>query len=105
MRALILPLLLCCTLAGTTTAQTQTTPPDGVWVTVNDVDSADLVVRGWTMTGTTALPAGPDTGLLVTFWRDVNGNVMRCIFSLISPSGGDAFETCSVAATVTEDTQ
>ncbi|MEL6617882.1 MAG: hypothetical protein AAFP16_03335 [Pseudomonadota bacterium] len=101
MRAILFLALLTCALAQS--AQAQTTPPDGVWVTVNDVDSADLVVRGWTMIGTTALPAGQETGLLVTFWRDTNGNVMRCIFSLISPTGGDAFETCSVAATVTDE--
>ncbi len=86
-------------------ANSQNAAPDGVWATVNGIDSADLVVRGWNMLGTTGLAAGAETGLLVTFWGDSKGNVMRCIFSLVNSSGNDPFETCSVAATVTEESQ
>ena len=102
MRRLLFPLALLCT----TAAHAQDTDrPDGIWAAVNGLDSADLAVLGWQLTGTAAVPAGPETGLLVTFWRAQDGSVARCIFSLVSRAGTDPFETCSLARTAPEDGQ
>ena len=82
-------------------AQAQEPRANGTWNVISDLDSADLAVLGWTLTGTTALPAGPNPGLLVTIWRAGDGSMVRCIFSLVSQTGAQPFETCSLAQTVT----
>ena len=89
--------------ASTLTAPSQAQEPraNGQWNVIQGLDSADLAVLGWTLTGTTAMPAGPETGLLVTFWRAGDGAMVRCIFSLVSRTGAQPFETCSLAQTVT----
>ncbi|MEM8577428.1 MAG: hypothetical protein AAGF60_06220 [Pseudomonadota bacterium] len=81
-------------------APAQTVTQEAVWGTLQGTDSADLAVSGWTLIGTTGLAAGPETGLLVTFWRANNGNMARCVFSLVSPTGSQSFETCSIATVV-----
>ncbi|MEX0309366.1 MAG: hypothetical protein AB3N17_03880 [Tateyamaria sp.] len=81
-------------------ATAQETPPDGAWGNINGLDSADLALRGWDMIGTTALQAGSNTGLLVTFWRAGDGTLARCVFSLVNPTGAEQFESCSVAVAV-----
>ena len=104
MRATLFALFLTAA-CGTSAMAQDTTRPNGAWNVVNGVDSADLAVLGWTLVGTTALPAGSETGLLVTFWRAADGSVARCIFSLVSRTGAPTFETCSLAQVVKEDTQ
>lgn len=78
----------------------QETLPDGAWGTVNGLDSADLALRGWTLIGSTALQAGANVGLLVTFWRASDDTIARCVFSLVNPTGAEQFESCSIAVAV-----
>ncbi|MEL6915181.1 MAG: hypothetical protein AAFP13_11845 [Pseudomonadota bacterium] len=98
MKTALLHAALAALLAHGGQAQTLDQGADGVWATLEGVDSADLAIRGWTLAGTSALPAGEQTGLLVTFWRSQTGTLVRCVFSLVSASGAQSFETCSVAA-------
>ena len=80
----------------------QDTTPRGVWGTVGGIGSADLAIRGWALAGTTGLAAGDNTGILVTFWRAQDGTLARCIFSLVSETGTQPFETCSIAQAAPE---
>lgn len=83
-------------------ATAQETPPRGVWGTVSGIGSADLAIRGWALAGSTGMAAGDSTGILVTFWRAPDGTLARCVFSLVSETGTQPFETCSVAQPVPE---
>ena len=103
MRFVFLFSLLATISATAAQAQTEDTAPDGVWGTLQGIDSADLAVRGWTLIGTAAVPAGEQTGLLVTFWRAQTGVTARCVFSLVNATGTEAFETCAAAATRTQE--
>lgn len=103
MRRFVYPVMLASALA--LPAQAQEALPNGSWNVLSDVNSADLAVLGWTLTGTTALQAGAETGLLVTFWKAEDGSMVRCIFSLVSRTGAQAFETCSLAQAVNEDAE
>ena len=99
MRSILLSAVMCSALCTPTLAQ-EGTAPNGEWGTIANLDSGDLAIRGWTLIGTTGIQAGPQTGLLVTFWRANNGTTARCVFSLVNPSGADQFETCSIAVAV-----
>ncbi len=105
MRLKIFSILAAASVLATTAFAQDAERPNGTWATINGVDSADLAILGWTLAGSTAMAAGPETGLLVTFWRAEDGKIARCIFSLVSKTGSQPFETCSLAQAVTEDDQ
>ncbi len=103
MRHLLGPVLALFTLITPALAQEART--ESQWSVLNDINSAYLAVQGWTLAGTTSMAAGPETGLLITFWQADDGTMVRCIFSLVSRTGAQAFETCSLAQAANGDTE